>query len=102
MQGRRHQHLPRDPETRKLRKQVSACCVAQTCNARKLSRRRRAVLARSLLTIRAEQKCTPVSSCLLDRTSSTTLTRLPVAREGEDDDCRSQPLGRNAEGPTVA
>jgi hypothetical protein len=29
---------------------------------------RRAVLARSLLTSRMEQKCTPVSSCLLVRT----------------------------------
>jgi hypothetical protein len=34
MQGRRHQRIPRRSGTRKFRKQVSACCAAQTCNAR--------------------------------------------------------------------
>jgi hypothetical protein len=38
MQGRRHRSCRGDAETSKSRKQVSACCAAQTCNARSAGR----------------------------------------------------------------
>ena len=45
--GKAPQHLPRRSGTRKLRMQVSACCAAQTCNARQA--RNSAVGARVML-----------------------------------------------------
>jgi hypothetical protein len=51
-------------------------------SARKPSRRRRAVLAKSLPMIRSEQKCTPVPSCLLDRTIWGRVAAVSAARHG--------------------
>jgi hypothetical protein len=52
----------------------------ETRLARKPSTCQSVVLARSLLTIRLEQKCTPVSSCLLERTMSDAVLRASVWR----------------------
>ena len=57
--------------------------IARTCQS--------VVLARSLLTIRREQRCTPVSSCLLERTT----------RDSAGADCRILAMRKNGGWPVV-